>query len=82
MSTAFSYTISTEIPASYIERLFDFIYRQYLLPQKQRFTNFYREKTEGALFLSYVVLDAQGKQLLKVEVKGTVPIDVKLIPID
>jgi heat shock protein HtpX len=82
MSTAFSYTISTEIPASYMERLFDFIYRQYLLPQKQRFTNFYREKTEGALFLSYVVLDAQGKQLLKTEVKGTTPIEVKVIPID
>src|SRR3989304_2846558 len=82
MSEAVSYTIATEIPTSYMEKLFDFIYKQYLLPQKQRFTNFYREKTEGVPFLSYVVLDAQGKQLLKTEVKGTTPIEVKVIPID
>jgi heat shock protein HtpX len=82
MSEAVSYKIATEIPASYMEKLLDFIYKQYLLPQKQRFTNFYRETTGGVTFLSYVVLDAQGKQLLKAEVKGTMPIEVKLIPID
>jgi len=81
MSEAVSYIIATEIPASYMEKLLDFIYKQYLLPQKQRFTNFYRETTAGVTFLSYVVIDAQGKQLLKVEVKGTTPIEVKLISI-
>jgi heat shock protein HtpX len=80
MSEAVSYTIATEIPTSYMERLFDFIYTQYLLPQKQRFTNFHREKTEGVPFLSYVVLDAQGKQLLKTEVRGTSPLEVKVTP--
>src|SRR4030066_1314406 len=82
MAQAVSYIITTEIPASYMEKLFNFIYTQYLLPQKQRFTSFYRETTEGIPFLSYVVLDAQGKQLLKTEVKGTMPIEVKVIPID
>jgi heat shock protein HtpX len=81
MSEAVSYKIATELPASYIEKLLDFIYKQYLLPQKQRFTNFYRETTDGVTFLSYVVLDAQGKHLLKAEVKGTMPIEVKLTPI-
>ncbi len=81
MSEAISYKIATEIPASYIEKQVDFIYKQYLLPQKQRFTNFYRETIDGVTFLSYVVLDAQGKHLLKAEVKGTTPIEVKLIPI-
>ena len=81
MSEAVSYKIATEIPASYMEKLLDFIYKQYLLPQKQRFTNFYRETTDGVTFLSYVVLDAQGEHLLKAEVKGTTPIEVKLIPI-
>jgi len=81
MSEAVSYKIATELPASYIEKLLDFIYKQYLLPQKQRFTNFYREPTDGVTFLSYVVLDAQGKHLLKAEVKGTMPIEVKLTPI-
>jgi heat shock protein HtpX len=81
MSEAVSYKIATELPASYMEKLVDFIYKQYLLPQKQRFTNFYREKTDDAPFFSYVVLDAQGKHLLKAEVKGTMPIEVKLTPI-
>jgi len=65
-----------------MEKLFSFIYSQYLLPQKQRFTNFYRETTYGVPFLSYVVLDAHGKPLLKAEVKGSLPIEVKLVPID
>ena len=82
MTEAVSYNIATEIPASYMEKLFDFIYKQYLLTQKQRFTNLVRTKTEGAPFLSYVVLDAQGIQLLKTEVKGTTPIEVKVSPID
>jgi heat shock protein HtpX len=81
MSQAVSYTIATEIPASYMKKLFAFMYTQYLLPQKQRFMNFYRETTDGVPFLSYVVRGPQGKQL-KVEVKGTVPINVKVIPVD
>jgi len=64
-----------------MEKLFVFIYTQYLLPQKQRFTNFYRETSAGVPFLSYVVLDVQQRQLLKVEVKGTSPIEVKVIPL-
>jgi heat shock protein HtpX len=76
-----SYEISTELPANYVEKLFSFIYTKYLLPQKQRFTNFNRETTYGAPFLSYVVLDAKGKQLIKAEVKGTIPLELKLFPI-
>jgi heat shock protein HtpX len=82
MSEAVSFNIATEIPASYMEKLFAFIYTQYLLSQKQRFTNFYRETTDGVPFLSYVVLDAQGKPLLKAEVKGTTPIEIRLVPLD
>jgi heat shock protein HtpX len=82
MAQAVSYTITTEVPASYMEKLFVFMYTQYLLPQKQRFTNFYRETTNGVPFLSYVILDMQGKPILKAEVKGTIPIEVKLVPID
>ncbi len=81
MTNAVSYEITTEIPDTYLEKLLDFIYKQYLLPQKQRFTNFYRETTNGVAFLSYVVLDEQGKPLLKTEVNGTTPMDVHLIPI-
>ena len=82
MTEAVSYKIATELPASYMEKLFAFIHTQYLLPQKQRFASFYREITDGVPFLSYVVLDAERKQLLKVEVKGTKPIEVKVIPLE
>ncbi|MCJ7561111.1 M56 family metallopeptidase [Candidatus Bathyarchaeota archaeon] len=82
MTEAASYKISTEVPASYMEKLFDFIHKKYLLPQKQRFTNFSRETTESGTFLSYAVIDSQGKQLLQVEVKGTMPIELRLTPID
>jgi heat shock protein HtpX len=82
MAQAVSYQIATEIPASYMDKLFVFMYTKYLLPQKQRFTNFYRETTDGIPFLSYVVLNPQGKPLLKVEVKGNTPLEVKLVPID
>ncbi|MCW4031598.1 MAG: M56 family metallopeptidase [Candidatus Bathyarchaeota archaeon] len=82
MAQAVSYSIATEIPASYMEKLFVFIYTQYLLPQKQRFTNFYRESTNGIPFISYTVLDTKGNPSLKAEVKGTIPVKVKLIPLD
>jgi heat shock protein HtpX len=82
MAQVVSFTIATEIPASYMEKLFAFMYTQYSLPQKQRFSNFYRETTDGVPFLSYVVLNSQGRHLLKVEVKGTIPLEVKLFPID
>jgi heat shock protein HtpX len=81
MTEPVSYKIATEVPASYMEKLLDFIHKQYLLPQKQRFMNFSRETTESGTFLSYVVLDSQVKQLLHVEVKGTTPIELTLIPI-
>ena len=82
MAQPVSYNIATELPASYMEKLFVFMYTQYLLPQKQRFTNFYRESKKGVPFLSYTVLDSQGKPRLKAEVKGTIPIEFKLVPID
>ena len=82
MSATFHHKIFTELPASYMEKLFAFIYKQYLLPQKQRFTSFYRETRNGVPLVSYVILGKKGKELLKVEVKGNIPIEIKLIPID
>ncbi len=77
-----TYTIKTEVPLSYMAKLFDFIHSQYLLPQKERFTDFARQTTSEADYLSYTVMDAQGKQLLKVEAKSDHQIEMKITPID
>lgn len=82
MSAPSSYRITPEVPPSYYEKLFDFIYSQYLLAQKQRFTNITRETTNQGDKLSYVVTDTQGKQLLQVEVKSGTPFELKINPID
>jgi heat shock protein HtpX len=76
------YRITTEIPLSYMPKLFDYIYTQYLVPQKLRFINLDRETSDKGDFLSYVIINAQGKQLIKVEVKSGNPLELKLTPID
>ena len=82
MSALLSYRITPEVPPSYYEKLFDFIYSQFLLAQKQRFTNIIRETTNRGYKLSYVVTDIQGKQLLGVEVKSGTPFELKISPIE
>jgi heat shock protein HtpX len=63
-------------------KLFDFIHSQYLLPQKERFTDFGRQTTSEADFLFYTVMNAQGSRLLKVEAKSDDQIEMKVTPID
>jgi heat shock protein HtpX len=76
------YKIKAEVPSSYMAKLFDFIHSQYLLPQKQRFTNFSRKTTSEADYLSYTIIDPKGKQLLQVDAKSNEELEVKVTPID
>ena len=77
-----TYHLKTQAPNSYVEKLFDFIQNQYLLAQKQRFTNFTRQTTDKSDYLSYVVTDTAGKHLLQVEAKSDDPIEIKITPLD
>jgi heat shock protein HtpX len=78
----FSFKIDTEVPPSYYEKLFDYMYRQYLPSQKQRFSNISKEIAKDRVSVSYVVLDAQGKQLAQVIVVGTTEINVTIKPLE
>jgi len=77
-----SYFLETEVPTNYIGNLLDFIYQKYLLPQQKRFTNIYRTTINGQSSLAFAVLDPLGKQNLKVEIHGSKPIKVTIIPTD
>jgi len=65
-----------------MEKLFDFIQTQYLVPQKARFANISKQATREGPILSYNVLDMQHKEILHVEAKGTKPIQVQITPIE
>ena len=75
-----SYKIDTEVPASYTEKLLDFIQKKYLLPQKERFTSVSRKKSESGSYLSYAVRDEKGQPFLQVEVKASKPVEVVITP--
>jgi heat shock protein HtpX len=82
MSQPLSYKIDADVPLSYMPKLFDYMYNQYLVPQKQRFTDITRETSSQGDSLSYIIVDSQANRLVKVEIKSGEPIEIKLTPID
>ena len=77
-----SYEIETEIPKAYMDKFMEFVQKKYLLPQKERFRGIAKKKDETNSSLSYTVTDAQGNPILQVNVTGSIPIEVKVTPLD
>ena len=82
MSGTISYKITAEIPPSYMPKLFDYIYSQYLVTQKLRFTDISRVTSSQGDSLSYVIIDTKGNRLVKVDVKSGKPIEIQLAPLE
>ncbi len=81
MSARFTYNITPEVPPSYYEKLFDFIYTQYIVTQKKRFTDIVRESSPKGEKLSYIVVDSQGNRLVGVELKSGTPFELQVNPL-
>jgi heat shock protein HtpX len=77
----FSYVLGTRLPASYTEKLLDFMHYRFLIQQQQRFGNIAKITSETGSTLSYNVLGSGGQTLLLLEVKASIPLEVKITPL-
>ncbi len=80
-SKTYSYSIVPEVPQSYIGNLYEFIYRGFLLPQKERFEDISRNNSPGAFSIQYSVLDSSKNRKIRVSLSGveTIKVDVELL---
>jgi heat shock protein HtpX len=81
-SSPISYTVDTEVPQSYYGKLFEFIFKQFYAPQKQRFSNLSKEFTETAKRISYNVINAQGEEILHVKLTADETLNVEISILD
>lgn len=79
--SAFTYRITPEVPFSFFGKLFDFIYVEYLLPQKDRFIDIYRESSSQGEKVTYTVIDSDDNRRLNVEIKSGPQLELTITPL-
>ncbi len=80
-SKAVSYTIEPKIPSTYVRNLLEFIYRKFLLPQRERFADISRTMISGKSSLAYTVMDSLGTQRLRVQITGDKRLKIDIEPL-
>lgn len=78
----FSYSIETDVPSTYIKNLMDFIYANYVAPQRRRFIDVSKRMVDDDVFLNFTVQDSVGRNILAVEIKGGKPIKLEVAQLD
>jgi len=76
-----SFVIEPRVPSAYVRNLYEFIYRQFLVPQRKRFADISRTMISGEPSLVYTVLDSLGNQRLRVRIAGSKPLNVDVNPL-
>lgn len=77
-----SYTIETEIPTGYKEKLLDYVQRKYVLASPSQFSNITRTTVDNQPYLAFDITDATMKQKLHVEIRANEPINVEITKLD
>lgn len=75
------YVIEPQIPPAYVRNLYEFIYRQFLLPQRNRFTDISKTVISGEPSLDYTVVDSLRNKRLGVHIVGNKPLNIKIKPL-
>ncbi len=77
---AISYTLDPQIPSSYCKNLFEYIRRNYLALQRDRFIDVSFSSSADSSSLAYTIMDPEGKQKLRVTIIGGKPLQISIAP--
>ena len=74
-----TFTIDSEVAPAYFNDLLDFIYKNYILPRQEFFTNVRRTIVDRESFLFFTFIKPEWKSQIDVEIKAGKPIQVKIV---
>ncbi len=72
-----TFTLVPEVPQDFSGKLYEYIYRFFLLPQKERFADI----STGTFSVGYSVIDSSGTKRLRVEASGTPQMSIIIEPL-